>query len=295
MNTLKELEQLVAYLKRQRKAIVAELRRMPDGKLMISSNGNRTSCFDIGEPFGYTHPKGIGRDTALVQKLAHKAYLEKMLARLNHDIRVLEKALRRTVSIDPAAVCKDLPKNFDMLQPQILVSPVDDPKGRGWPNPTYAADVWPQLAETELLECSAEEWAAMPYRQNSKFIESKVHCTANGIACRSKGEIGILGIYDELGIYYRYDEVLRIEGEYVSPDFRGVRNDGAFIIHEHFGLQDDEYIASNDHKLWLYKRAGFVLGKNLLITWDNEFGGTNLKHIRSLIRDIYHLDRDILF
>ena len=95
------------------------------------------------------------------------------------------------------------------------------------------------------------------------------------------------GEYDRRGIFYHYDEVIEIDGEYISPDMIGLRSDGWFIYQEHLGLQDMSYTSDMIRKLILYRKAGILLGKNLFITFDDKNGGINMDLIRASIDAMY--------
>ena len=138
----KAIEKLLNDLKKQRRMINIELCRMPQGKLMISSNGSRLSCFDIGSPNSRKNPKGIGRDKERVCKLARKAYLQEELERIEINIRQLEHALARCVPLDEADLLKSMPKHFDTLDVRHLVNPAVQNTGK-WPNPSRDPSVKP--------------------------------------------------------------------------------------------------------------------------------------------------------
>ena len=282
----KAIEKLLSSLKRQRRTLNIELRRMPEGKLMISSNGDRLSFFDIGGSYSRTKPKGIGKDQELVYRLARKAYLREEIERIGTNIKQLERALEGSVPMDETDLLRSMPKHFEALDVRYVVNPAVQNAGK-WPNPSKDPNVYPKRAVLRLEGMSPEEWAAMPYRENTKNPDHKIHKTGRGFWARSKSEVLVTGEYDRRGIYYHYDEVLEIDGVLVSPDIRGMRSDGAFIYHEHLGLQDEGYTADTIRKLILYRKAGIVLGKNLFITFDDESGGINMDLVRASIEAMY--------
>ena len=143
----KAIEKLLSDLKKQRRMINIELCRMPEGKLMISSNGSRLSCFDIGSPNSRKNPKGIGRDKERVCKLARKAYLQEELERIEINIRQLEHALARCVPLDETDLLKSMPKHFDTLDVRYLVNPAVQNIGK-WPNPSRDPSVKPGCIKT---------------------------------------------------------------------------------------------------------------------------------------------------
>ena len=280
------IEQLLSSLKKQRRMLNIELSGMPEGKLMISSNGARLSCFDIASPNSRRKPKGIGRDKELVCRLARKAYLLEELDRIDINIQRLERALASSVSLDETDLLRSLPKHFDTFDVRDLTNPALQNTGK-WPNPSQDPSVRPRTPALQLEGMSAQEWAEQPYRENTKKLEHKIHRANRGFWARSKSEVLVTSEYDRKGIYYHYDEVLEIDGEFVSPDIRGIRADGRFIYHEHLGLQDDGYTADTTRRLILYRRAGIVLGKNLFVTFDDEYGGISMDLLRASIDAMY--------
>lgn len=286
MAGFKAIEILLSNLKKQRRMLNIELKQMPEGRLMISSNGSRLSCFDTGSSGRGRRLKGIGRNQELVRRLARKAYLLEKLERIEINIAQLEHAREQCVSLEETDLLKSMPKHFDTLDVLDLVNPAMQNTGK-WPNPSRDPAVRPENPALYLEGMSAQEWAELPYRENTKKLEHKIHRTNRGFLARSKSEVLVTGEYDRKGIYYHYDEVLEIDGELISPDIRGVRADGSFIYHEHLGLQDDAYTADTIRKLIVYRRAGIVLGKNLFLTFDNEYGGISMDLIRASINAMY--------
>ena len=157
-----------------------------------------------------------------------------------------------------------------------------------WPNPRESG-IRPKTPLLRLTDITPEEWAALPYRVNTKNKERKVHFTSRGLACRSKSEMGILNEYDGFRIFFHYDEVITIDGEELSPDIIGCRMDGTLIYHEHLGLQDEPYRQKYIRKEYIYSKAGIKHGKNLIYTYDSESGGLNMRLVREIIKDAYRL------
>ena len=102
---------------------------------------------------------------------------------------------------------------------------------------------------------------------------------------RSKGEGLSLEKYDALHLFYHYDEVIEINGQYRSPDGILARRDRKLIFHEHAGMRDDGYREDLMDKLALYASAGIRLGENLIVTFDDEKGGVNMELVEAMLRD----------
>jgi hypothetical protein len=285
MFDLSDLDVLLSDLKKQRRNVKNELRRAPEGSLRITKNGNYLTYLHITHKDGKRTAKAIGRDPALICLLAGKEYNMRLLNTLNHNIQVLEKARKNCIPDDPKTLLAGLPKHYDSLErdkilDRRLISVSD------WPCPkkTGVAAREPQL---KLTAMTPEEWAAMPYKENTKHPEHKVHVNRRGLLCRSKSEVLVTNEYDVLKIFYHYDEVIMINGYHLSPDVIGLTWDGTFKYHEHKGLDTEEYKENNKFKESLYEDAGIVQGRNLIITYDSENGSLNTKLLREILIDAY--------
>lgn len=283
----KELDVLLSDLKKQRRSVKNELRRAPEGSLRITKNGNYLTYLHITHKDGKRIARAIGRDSSLIYQLARKEYNLRLLNTLDHNIHVLEKAQKSCLPDDPKTLLTTMPKHFDSLErdkilDRRLISV------RDWPSPQRTG-VTPREPQLKLTTMEPEEWAAMPYRENTKHLEHKVHPNRRGLLCRSKSEVLVTNEYDELRIYYHYDEVILINGYYLSPDVIGLAWDKTFKYHEHKGLDTQEYRDGNKFKESLYEDAGIVQGRNLIITYDSENGSLNTRLLRELLIDAYLL------
>ena len=286
MDYVRCLNGLLSLLKGQRKALNNELRKLQKGKLMISSNGKRLSFFDIGDPYSRTHPKGIGRDQDKVYQLARRAYVTEQIERINTNITLLEKTISGSFSLEAKAILEAMPKHFSILEDRRVIQPLQK-ETAVWPNPVRDPGVYPKKALLKLENITPQEWAALPYRENTKNLERKIHRANKGFYTRSKSEVLITGEYDRRDIYYHYDEVIEIDGKWISPDVIGLRFDGWLIYQEHLGLQDELYSSDTIRKLILYQKAGIVLGKNLFLTFDDANGAINMELIRASIDTMF--------
>jgi hypothetical protein len=115
------------------------------------------------------------------------------------------------------------------------------------------------------------------------YAEHLIHRTVKGHLVRSKSELVIANMLFEMGIDYEYERVL--EGTQqpgrLRPDFSFVAADGDLILWEHLGMLGRE----DYRKGWEWKRAwyeanGFVLGKTLFTTEDDDRGGLDSSLVR---------------
>lgn len=123
-----------------------------------------------------------------------------------------------------------------------------------------------------------EQWRNMPYSKAPYDSRYHIHETDSGELVRSKSEQIILNTL------YAYPLVVHYEEEFLYknavpginrcyPDFTIILPDGSRIIWEHLGrLDDPEYCRRVAIKLNLYQQNGYVIGKNLILTMDDDKG-----------------------
>lgn len=282
------IDLLLRSIESERKNLNIELKHMPRGTLVITTNGPKRISYLNQIPSGTRyHYKGIGSNPILVQKLARKAFLKEYRQRLDDLERMLQDLQRAASSLSLPQIRTALPKHFELIPDDWLLG---NPKIHGNITPVLDGSLESEPISTVFTGDSPTDWMISPYCANTSHLEDLIHKAARGFYCRSKSEVGVTGLYDDLDIPYHYDETLSIRMETISPDIRGIRRDGNFIYHEHWGLQTERYVRKNLYKLQLYASEGIVLGKNLLITYDNNDGGVDLPLIREQIKDMYRLN-----
>ncbi len=256
---LKDLLQRYDHqLKEQRQ----ELKVMPSGYLAIRNDlkqptpiwVRRKKTTDGSGKTKYDRKTITGRDT-LIQQLARKKYLEKSTKLLAEEINRLNKYLKESIEPTPDKILKLLPKSYATLPEEIFF-----PKRR-----------------------KANKWAEGPYPQNTLYAEEKIHTTGRGLKVRSKSELFIADKLDAYVLPYQYDGIIYFENHAFSPDFMIPTTDG-MKYWEHCGkMADPKYRKRNQWKLMMYDKMGIVPWKNLIITYDSEDGGLDLRIIESEI------------
>lgn len=222
-------------LKKQKTIIEAELKTLPSGSLMITKERKKYKAVRISTTNNNRKRTYIGSEPELLYRLAHKAYLQKLLGRIEKDIFLLAKIKSKWQGLTPKDTFEDLPRNFDKLNRSNILQGVQS--GRlHYPRPAgsdqfpmvflpYRLENYDNLSgrlqqhvlnaragkasghETgEKISLTPEEWAELPYRDNDYKSENKVHPSDKGFSLRSKSELMISKIYDSLGILYHYDE-----------------------------------------------------------------------------------------
>lgn len=129
-----------------------------------------------------------------------------------------------------------------------------------------------------ILKDSAKEQFEMPIADNANYV------TKAGERVRSKSELIIANmLYDE-NISYGY-EISCVAN--FRPDFTVVNPViGKVFYWEHFGMMDNpEYLSNCINKLQRYSCAGFVPGKNLIVTFESTNMPLNIDYIKSVIKE----------
>lgn len=284
---LEKLNSLRTEIASEYKIVRKTSNRPSRSSLMITRNRGSFIFVAVSYKNGIRTRRIINDDTERIYRLANKAYANELARRLKINRDKLGAALSEMQPLDYNSILHSLPKHFDILDPDRVMTPQLFENGFGYPNPSCSD--FPKEVRLDIGSMDPYEWAALPYCENTKFTEHKIHKTAHGISCRSKSEAVLFEIYDSLGIPFHYDEVMTIGGQQISPDFTGARRDGKLIFHEHIGMHDDAYRSANDWKPALYASAGIFPGINLIYTYDNEAGALNTGLAREIIKDIYRI------
>lgn len=108
-----------------------------------------------------------------------------------------------------------------------------------------------------------------PGSQNSYAIDKGI-CTKKGELVRSKSEKIIADRLLDFEIPYVYEPKLVINEHLKYPDFIVLnKRTRQTLIWEHFGLTDDDnYSVNNLLKLFMYERAGYWPGKQLIASFE---------------------------
>ena len=147
--------------------------------------------------------------------------------------------------------------------------------------------VVPYIATEELF---AEAWVVKPFRTNPYLPEAKIYDTRRGEKVRSKSEAILADMFYDLGIPYRYEELVQLRsGKKVYPDFTLLKTKTREEVYfEHFGLLDDEdYRGQALRKLNEYRRSGIFPGKNLLFSYETEDIPLDIKGVREMLKVIF--------
>ena len=115
------------------------------------------------------------------------------------------------------------------------------------------------------------QWMKADFETNPLYREKLLYKTSMGNMVRSKSELNIANVLERLGIPYRYEQKLVVNGNIVYPDFVILLPNRNILIWEHNGLMDDEDYKKRSYiKIGDYEAAGFRQHKNLIITYEDD-------------------------
>ncbi len=233
------------YLERVLKQIDKDIESAPPGTLRISRRRNKSAYFYRKDPtirYGDYIKKA---DIGLAQKLAQKDYAQKSKRNVEAKISLIDSVISNYEK-------QSLLSISDSLKPvrQTLINP-------------YV------MSDEEYVKL----WLENQYEQNADYLESLIFKTANGESVRSKSEVIIADTLLRLGIPYKY-EMPFYYTKYKSfrTDFTALNVKRRQMVYiEHFGrIHKENYRDSFFYKLKNYSKAGLVIGKNLIFTFEDE-------------------------
>ena len=258
------LDELIARRERLENAIKytkKELKNRPEGHIRVCRRGKAVFYYlreDPGDKKGKYVPRGKEK---MVQALATKDYLEKFERSTEKELLLLDRYIR----LLEAGTAEDVFSKMCAARRELVT-------------PVLVSD-----------EVRAKMWEEETFTQSTYKPEMKIYPTKKGDLVRSKSEVFFADMYLEMGIPYRYEEVIALEdGQLEAPDFSlWDRKRRRVIYHEHFGLMDDPvYRKRNLMKVDDYRRSGIFTGKNLILTFEGDGAVLNMKEMRAMIEKI---------
>jgi len=132
----------------------------------------------------------------------------------------------------------------------------------------------------------AEIWSQEAYDRKEINSEIQCHITENGEYVRSKSEVFIANTLKRLGIPYRYECPLEVNGIIIHPDFTLINpKTGKIYYWEHLGMMDDrQYVSDALKRIQNYEAAGIAIGKDLILTGETIMNPLNAKRIEMAIK-----------
>lgn len=147
----------------------------------------------------------------------------------------------------------------------------------------------PIISDEEYIK----RWQSVEYEGKSFADAAQEIITEKGERVRSKSEKIIADKLYALGIPYRYEYPLVLEGSIkVYPDFTILKLPQREEVYlEHFGLMDNsEYMDSVLYKLNTYERNGIYLGVNLFITHETSKMPLNTRALDRMLKQLFCME-----
>lgn len=115
-------------------------------------------------------------------------------------------------------------------------------------------------------------WEAEPYHKSTLFAEGLTCPTKKGEMVRSKSEALIADTLFELGIPYRYECELVLDGKVFHPDFTIYNpSTDSILFWEHLGAMDSrDYLSNNIDRFAVFAANGILPSRNLIITSETK-------------------------
>ena len=237
------------------------LNDVPDGHLRVSQTNSRNTFYLVTSQTGRNGTYLSRKEHALVSSLAKKDYAEQILKCAKRELYQLERYIRFIEN-----------SKADSLYSKLC--------------PARKKLVTPALITDEEF---ALNWAQAPYIKSDYKPEMKIYPTKKGDMVRSKSEVILADMYLDMGIPYRYEQVIKLGKDTFSPDFTLLdKKRRKEIYHEHFGRMDDPvYRERNLKKIDDYRRNGIFFGKNLIATFEGDGAVLNMHDVREMITEIF--------
>lgn len=254
------LEQREKEIQSTVKKLEKRMATAPEGSLRIKEDRNgiqyyhRTNNKD-------TNGKYISKkDMPRIIRLAQKDYDKKALQELKKEMSWIHKMLKMYCPETLNSIFFSFHKNRQSLMEPVTLE-----------NKEYA-----------------RRWLDEKYLPlDMDFPEETAFLTSTGQYVRSKSEALIVNSLHDAKVPFRYECPVFLGNNKRYPDFTclNVRTRKT-ILWEHFGMLDNvEYLEKNIRKLEEYERNGYLLGKNLIITYETSTHPLNLKLVQNKIQE----------
>lgn len=205
-----------------------------------------------------TYLKARNRRRAAV--IAQFDYDKKIVQQLQHDIAILQSFIDNYHT-------DDIDKIYAQLHPgrKRLITPA-------------------RLSDDAYIM----EWQSKPVEGKSFEHDTSEFFTNDGLRVRSKSEIIIANELTKAGVPFRYEAPINLESHHsitIHPDFTCLNiQTRQEVIWEHFGLMTSpDYVRNAIHKIALYSANGFILGKNLIATFEGGETTLSVKQVKQYV------------
>ncbi len=252
-NKLKDVNAMIEMVERS-------IKDAPQGMLRISRTKEWPQYYVRTEKKQRSGTYLKKENHSLAYRLAQKEYDMQVLKALEEQQKRIQRFVCQIEKSDIASIYEQLP-----LERQQLVKP-------------YV------LPDEEYVK----QWEAVSYQGKSFDKNAPEIYTEQGERVRSKSEKILADKFYMMGIPYRYEYPLHLQGYgIVHPDFvvlnKRTRKE---YYWEHFGRMDDiEYCNKTIRKMGSYQRNNIFPGEKLLLTYETTAYPLNMKCVDDLINE----------
>lgn len=239
-------------------------------RLKISHSRGRKyfSCWMKGEPKRYLGK----RDFPLVRKIQELHLCEKMLELIDENINLLDNLKATFHVLNAETVRRAMPSSY---VPEDLEAQFQD---RSFPVR------WKKQMEKIKK-------AHSPYRPEELTVE-----TRDGTRVRSRAEAMLYDLFTAMGLVVVYEFPIKIGNRILVPDFLILHPKTMRVyVWEHLGMwfhrdYSRRYRERFCEKTEEYAKIGFVIGANLIASYEKPDGGIDMGIIQELCRCYFYAD-----
>jgi len=263
---IQQMKERQEYLERLLQGIKQMRETLPDGRLRIAGRAGKPLYYQVTKVDGHEVRKYLNSTKSeFVKQLCQREYLDSLISSVEQELHEINRVLKHGRLFSSDHIYRNL-------------------------HPARRALVKPYLIDNDTY---AEIWQKTAFPEYDYHREELIYPTRRGEMVRTKSEAWIADMYFGLGIPYKYECPLLLEGGITRhPDFTLLHKQTRKIYyHEHFGLLDDPgYRKRNMQKLDLYRKNGIYTGKNLILTHEVEGSPLNMRNLEENTIDLFGLD-----
>lgn len=239
------------------------LRNAPKGHLRIAKKKNKLEYYYIGEGEKGTKGRYLKKEKEnLVKKIVQRDYDAHISKYAQERIKIIEKFLDNYEKTN----LNNVYNKMNSYRKELIESPV--------------------ISDEEYVK----QWQSVKYEKKEIQDNGQIIVTERGEYVRSKSEKIIADKLYMLGVPYRYECPILLDGKVkVFPDFTILKMpDREEVYLEHFGMLDDpEYVSMAIYKLNTYEKNGIYLGTKLFLTYETSKKPLNVKALNEMINQLW--------
>lgn len=257
-----ELRRNLSELSELENSLKESLSHALDGNLTVK-HINGGSRFYVQYERNRLASQYLGKDKMpTVKALAQKCYDAKLLKEVEKRRKAVEKCLE---NLNKANAMQELSKVIEKI-----------------PN-----EVKPFIKSVDSIdEKYVKDWSSLKYRKKPVSNDSPFYTKRNEHV-RSKSEVIIADRLFSEGIPYHYEVPISLnQMDVIHPDFFVLnKRTKKSYFWEHLGMMDSpSYSIDNIRKLQDYNNAGYLQGKNFIVTFETSKTPLDTKYIDALIK-----------